>query len=70
MSDPPHDRQVTPDQRRHEVASILARGILRLHSLAHSAPDSADLGRGDDAPEPPETDLELDAITRPDVTNG
>jgi hypothetical protein len=50
----PEDSRLTPDQRRHEIASILARGILRLHRLARPAP-------AEDAPEPAPKGLELSA---------
>jgi hypothetical protein len=31
---------MTPDQRRHEVATILAKGVLRLRESAQNAPGS------------------------------
>ena len=41
MSDLPDDpAAMTPDQRRHEVAAILARGVLRLRRSAENAPGS------------------------------
>jgi len=41
MSDLPDDpAAMTPDQRRHEVAAILAKGILRLRRSAQDAPGS------------------------------
>ena len=70
MSDSPHDRPLTPDQRRREVASILAKGVFHLHSMAPAALEPADSGPGDDAPEPQESGLEVSATTRPHVTNG
>lgn len=39
--DPTRDpADMTPDQRRHEVAAILARGVLRLRESAQNAPGS------------------------------
>ena len=39
---PEADSRLTPDQRRHEIASILARGVLRLQRAALAAPEAAD----------------------------
>jgi len=36
------DAALTPDERRHEVAAILAAGVLRLTSRLDLAPESAD----------------------------
>jgi hypothetical protein len=44
---------LTPDQRRHEIAAILAKGILRLHSTQQSASNS-------DTPEPVTPNKDLD----------
>lgn len=33
---------MTPDQRRHEIAAILARGVLRLSTRARSNPASGE----------------------------
>ena len=61
---------MTPDQRRREVAAILARGILRLRATRQVAPESAESGSCDDAPEPPQKGLEVSAASRPHVTGG
>jgi hypothetical protein len=66
-SDAPH---LTPEQRRREIAAILAKGILRLHTAGPRASESAVSDRPDDAPEPLEKGLELSAPSRPYVTRG
>jgi hypothetical protein len=60
--DPAH---LTPDQRRHEIAAILARGVLRLHSMRQTRPAS---GLADEAPEPADSSLEVSRTPRPHVT--
>jgi len=45
---------LTPDQRRREIAAILAEGILRLRCVRQVAPESAESAYPDDASEPPE----------------
>ena len=39
--DPTDPENMTPDERRDEIASIFARGILRLHgrNLPHGSPE-------------------------------
>jgi hypothetical protein len=66
----PDDSRLTPDQRRREIASILARGILRLHSMARTAQNSAGSGAAEHAPEPTQKALEVSAQLRPHVTRG
>lgn len=39
--DPTRDpADMTPDQRRHEIAAVLAKGVLRLRESAENAPGS------------------------------
>ena len=40
MPDPLDPATMTPSQRRHEIAAILARGVLRLHQAAQASPGS------------------------------
>ena len=61
---------LTPDQRRREIAAILAEGILRLRCLRKVAPESADSAYLADAAEPPEKGLDACATSRPHVTGG
>lgn len=63
--DPPDPANMTPEQRLDEVASILARGILRLHGRvsAHASP-------AENPPESSTTCLELSAPSRPDGVVG
>jgi hypothetical protein len=60
---PDDPTDLTPDQRRREVAGILARGVLRLHGMHSIDPEVAC-----DAPESAESSLELSAAPRPHVT--
>ena len=62
--------ELTPDQRRREIASILARGILRLRFMRRVAPESTESGSSDDAAEPPQKGLDVRATSRPHVTRG
>jgi len=58
--------RLAPNQRRREIAQILARGVLRLHRAAVTPPESADV-----APtETTESCLELSTEFRPHVTGG
>jgi hypothetical protein len=59
---------LTPEQRRREIAVILAKGILRLHSVGLLAPDSTAARSCEDAPEIVENGLDVSAAPRPDVT--
>lgn len=57
--------RLIPDERRREIASILARGILRLHqartpAAASTLVDDAQLG-----PDLPDKDLEVSARSAP-----
>ena len=57
--------RLTPEEHRREIASILARGILRLHqartfTATSAPPDDAHLGSG-----VPDKDLEVSARSAP-----
>ena len=41
-NDPFHPANMTPQQRRNEVTTILARGVLRLRKRVEIAPSSAE----------------------------
>ena len=63
--DPTDPEDMTPDERLEEVASIFARGILRLHGrLLPDTPDIKNL------PDSSRTCLELSAGPRPDGVAG
>lgn len=64
-TDPTDPEDMTPDKRLEEVASILARGILRLHGRV--LPDNRDI---EILPESSRTCLELSAGPRPDGVAG
>lgn len=59
---------LAPDERRREVAALLARGILRLQSLASL--DSAVVSEAADASESGQRGLEMSAPIRPHGTGG
>ena len=59
--DPTDLADMSPDERLDEVASIFARGILRLHGRVPGHP-----GSGENLPESSATCLELSPSPRPD----
>ena len=63
--DPSDPESMTPEERRDELASIFARGVLRLHGrdLPHGSPERR-------AEESSRTCLELSAAPRPCVDAG
>ena len=62
----PNQAHLTPDQRRHEIAVILAKGILRLRRSAQCAQESAEY-----APSTmPQKGLDVSGTSRPHVTRG
>ena len=63
--DPTDPADMTADARMDEVASILARGILRLHGRV--LPDNPDI---ENLPDSSRTCLELSALPRPDGVAG
>jgi hypothetical protein len=70
LHSPNDPADLTPEQRRREIAVILARGILRLQSTRQLAQESAPCGPPDDAPDPLQKGLEVSATSRPHVTGG
>ena len=62
--------RLTPEDRRREIAAILARGILRLHRTRQKAPESATSKPADHAPDGPHKGLEVSGTSRPHVTHG
>ncbi|MBX3386001.1 MAG: hypothetical protein KF768_05470 [Phycisphaeraceae bacterium] len=63
--DPTDPADMMPEQRLDEVASIFARGILRLHGRVPAHPVPAE-----NLPESSATCLELAAPPRPDGATG
>jgi len=63
--DPTDPADMTADERLDEIASIFARGILRLHGRV--VPDSPDI---ENLPDSSPTCLELSALPRPDGVAG
>ncbi len=70
MLPPSDDSRLTPDQRRREIAIILARGILRLHGIARPTHVSTESTAVEHSPEPAQKDLEVSPTSRPHVTRG
>ena len=70
MSYSPDDPHMTPAQRRREIATILARGILRLHTAGQPASESAVSDRPYDAQDGLQKALEVFATSRLHVTRG
>jgi len=66
----PNDSRLTPDQRRREIASILARGILRLARVARTTPDAAGPEAVEHAPQAAPKALEASSTLSPHVTGG
>lgn len=66
LHSPDDPADLTPDQRRREIAAILARGILLLHHTRQLAPEAA----ASEPKEPRQKDLEVPATSRPHVTRG
>ena len=56
---------MTPDQRRQEIAAILARGVLRLRRSAQTAPGSSPSRSPEDSAETFSYSLEVGAAPRP-----
>lgn len=61
---------LTPEQRRREIAAILARGVLRLHGTRQVAPKSGESESSDDEPVRSRKGLDVCATSRPHVTKG
>lgn len=67
-NDPNH---LTPEQRRREIAAILAKGVLRLRSAAQISPSSAPESRtAEKGAETLQNALELSATLSPHATTG
>lgn len=67
-TDPAH---LTPEQRRREIAAILAKGVLRLRSVAQIRPGSAPESRSPKkGTETLRKALELSATSSPHATTG
>jgi len=62
---PTDPADMTPEERLEEIASIFARGILRLHGRV--VPDSPGI---ENLPDSSPTCLELSALPRPDGVAG
>jgi len=66
----PDDPPLTPDQRRREIARMLARGVLRLRSMAQGEPASAGSDPSDDQIAPSQEGVDVCATTRPHGSAG
>lgn len=61
---------LTPDERRRQVAAILARGVLRLRSSGHLPPHSAESTPADNSSKSRQKALEVSAPPSPHATRG
>jgi len=61
---------MTPSQRRREIAAILARGVLRLRQCAQSSPNSGESRTPEKASEFSRNSLERVATSSPPVSAG
>ena len=66
MSDSRQRRFISPDERRREVAAILARGVLRVRHIARIGGNS----HGPESQDLAENGLELLGKTRLSASNG
>ena len=62
----PDEAHLTPNQRRHEIAVILAKGVLRLRRSVQFAQEFAESA----PPTMPKKGLEVSVASRPHVTPG
>lgn len=64
-ADPTDPENMTPEERRDEIASIFARGLLRLHgrALSHCMAEPS-------SPDSPKASLDFSATPRPCVVAG
>ncbi len=62
--------KLSPDERRREVAAILAKGILRLHPNCAVPAESEASDAANHAPVGRQKDLEVSGASRPHVTTG
>ncbi len=70
MPNPSDDLRLSPDERRREIAALLARGVLRLGNSRSQASDSSESGLSEEALESQQNGLELSLASRPPVTPG
>ena len=70
MPNPSDDLRLSPEERRREIAVILARGILRLGNSRPVTSDSSESGLPAEGLESQQNGLELPATSRPPVARG
>lgn len=61
---------LTPDERRRQVAAILAKGVLRLCSSAQQLPDPDQSAPADNSSKSRQKALEVSAPPSPHATRG
>jgi len=66
----PDDSPMTPDQRRREIARFLAKGVLRLHALAHAQAVCAVPEALAEPTDAPQEGVDVCATTRPHGSAG
>ena len=67
---PDDPANMTPSERRREIAAILARGVLRLRQCARSSPSSGESRRPEKASESSRDNLDEGAKLSPHVPAG
>ena len=70
MPNPSVDLRLSPDERRREIAALLARGILRLGKSRPPMSDASESGLSEEALKTDQNGLELPATSRTPVTPG
>jgi hypothetical protein len=65
VPDVPDDLPLTPDERRREVARILARGVLRLRGITQAAAICATPEALAEPADSPQEEVDVCATTRP-----
>ena len=70
MPNPSDDLRLNPEDRRREIAAILARGILRLGKSRPGTSDSSESGLSAEDSKSQQNGLELTATSRTPVTPG
>ena len=67
---PDESADLTPEERRREIAAILARGVLRLLQTRQVPPESVASESAEEALEPLHKDVEMSEASSVDGTTG
>lgn len=69
LDDPQNPVTMSPHQRKSEIATILARGVLRLRQMVHFSPGSSTTCTAEKSSESRKNGLDVQAKARPHVIN-